>query len=373
MPRNVTVLVGNGLSVAFNRELSLQSITEEVLRRIRELDGDDVVKAMKELAERVLPHGASSNEDFEILVGALGAESRTLDVLNTLAELTEPEDETLRDSIKQVAGFAEQVRDSGVAHVLQVIAERSRAFHDDAKNLHALTQSIVDSHDGDVVIANLNYDTLLLSALLQTCQSEMADMGHGMEFAKVKLGKLGEHRVQKLRLKASDFPISKRVQLLHLHGSLTYWTKPDRSLQVKLKRDLVRGAHIWDAIRNKSSKIRPAVVLAARRDKAEHVAQQPFALAYEMFEKGLSKADHWLIVGYSFRDEPVNAKLRAEFMNRTEKPKVLVVTYGDDPEQHTVERAFGWGAEDKGNDWLTITRTGADGAEKTQEWADFAA
>ncbi|WP_198008474.1 SIR2 family protein [Leucobacter salsicius] len=371
MPRNVAVLVGNGLSVAFNRELSLQSITEEVLHRIRKLDGDDVVKAMKELADRVLPHGANSNEDFEILVGALGAESRTLDVLNTLAELTEPEDELLRTSIKQVADFAEQVRDSGVAHVLQVIAERSRAYQDDSENLHALTQSIIDSHGGDVVIANLNYDTLLLSALLQTCKQEMADMGHGMQHAKVKLGKLGEHRVQKLRLEATDFPISRRVQLLHLHGSLTYWTKPDRSLQVKLDRDLVRGPHVWNAIRNKTSRIRPAVVLAARRDKAEHVAQQPFALAYEMFVKGLVNADHWLIIGYSFRDEPVNARLREEFLNRADKPKVLVVTYGDDPERHNVERAFGWGAEDEDNDWLTIIRTGADGAEKTPEWAMF--
>lgn len=90
--RNIAALVGNGLSIAFNPELNLQSITEEVLRRIEESGGGDVVIAMKEIAERALPDGASSAEDFEVLVGAFGAESRTLDVLDTLAALTKPSD-----------------------------------------------------------------------------------------------------------------------------------------------------------------------------------------------------------------------------------------------------------------------------------------
>ena len=94
--RNVAVLVGNGLSIAFNPELNLQRITEEVLQRIEKSEGGDVVVAMKEIAERALPYGATSADDFEVLVGAFGAESRTLDVLDTLAELTKPSDKKLR-------------------------------------------------------------------------------------------------------------------------------------------------------------------------------------------------------------------------------------------------------------------------------------
>ncbi|WP_100812125.1 hypothetical protein [Microbacterium sp. BR1] len=136
--RSVAVLAGNGLSIAFNPELNLQSITEEVLRRIEEADGGDVVIAMKELAERALPDGATSAADFEVLVGAFGAESRTLDVLDTLAELTQPADEKLRKAIQRVSRFAERVRDTGISHVLEVIAERSHAYVDEAQSLYDL-------------------------------------------------------------------------------------------------------------------------------------------------------------------------------------------------------------------------------------------
>lgn len=119
--RGVAVLVSNGLSVAFNPGLNLRTITEEVMERIRAADGDDAVAAMKELAARALPDGVRSEDDFEQLVGAFGAESRTLSTLETLATLTSPQDRKLRRAIRRVSSFAERVRDYGVSHVLEVI------------------------------------------------------------------------------------------------------------------------------------------------------------------------------------------------------------------------------------------------------------
>ncbi|MFP3821949.1 hypothetical protein SB658_24945, partial [Bacillus sp. SIMBA_008] len=85
-------------------------------------------------------------------------------------------------------------------------------------------------------------------------------------------------------------------------------------------------------------------------------------------------SDSWLIVGYSFRDEPVNSKLRAEFSERAkeEKPRVLVVTYGEEPTLQEIESAFGWGKEDGSSaNWLTVNRDGANGVEKTDDWSHF--
>lgn len=47
--RNVAVLVGNGLSIAFNPGLNLRAITAEMMERIQSAtdDGDDVVAAMR--------------------------------------------------------------------------------------------------------------------------------------------------------------------------------------------------------------------------------------------------------------------------------------------------------------------------------------
>ncbi|MGO1539810.1 MAG: SIR2 family protein [Leucobacter sp.] len=370
--KNVAVLVGNGLSIAFNQDLNLQAITEEVMQRIQAADGDDVVTAMQEIAERALPQGANSADDFEVLVGAFGAESRTLGVLETLAKLTKPRDKKLRKSIKKVAKFAEQVRDAGVSHVLQVISERSHAYVDDAEHLHRLVAQITESFKGKVVFGNLNYDTLLLAALLWVCQTELADMGHGWKRVLVTVDDKEKRRVQALRENASDFPENKRVRLLHLHGSLTYWATRDAKIHAKLPKEMLEDDEQWLAVRQQTTNVRPVVVLANHRDKTDHVTKFPFSLAYEMFTETLADADHWLVIGYSFRDEPVNSMLRKQFIDRGSKPTVHVVTFGADPRRRDVERALGWGAEDgSSNAWLTIDRTGANGAEKTVGWQNF--
>lgn len=370
--RRLAVLVGNGLSIAFNYDLNLQSITEEVLRRIERADGGDVVAAMKEIAERTLPDGATSAEDFEMLVGAFGAESRTLDLLRTLAELQDPADRKLRKAIKRVTRFAEQVRDAGISHVLEVIAERSHAYVDDAQDLHELVEAVTNSFDGRVVFGNLNYDTLLLAALLWTCKSELADMGHGYRSHRVTLGE-GESRVAPaLRRRRSDFPSEKRIQLLHLHGSITFWGTRDRRACVKLPRELVELEEPWRAMRERSTDIRPLVVLANQRDKADSVGQFPYDLAYSMFADGVQDADDWLIIGYSFRDRPINELLRTEFLDRKRPPRVLVVTHGELPTRRTVERALGWGIDDgSSRRWLTINRAGANGLQDHEDWAAF--
>lgn len=376
--RNVTVLVGNGLSIAFNPALNLRAITGEMVSRMKNAsdDGDDVVTAMKEIAERALPQGVTSEDDFEILVGAFGAENRTMRYLEQLASLTQPQDDELRAAIQRVADFAEQVRDTGLSHVLQVIFENSHAYADDAEHLHSFVSSLTTNFTGQVILANLNYDTLLLSALLSVCkQSEVADLGHGYKTVSV-LDENGNAvgTARALRASKSDFSWKHRIRLLHLHGSITFWVGRDRKVFAKLTRDDLESENQWEAVRERTTQLRPVVVLANQRDKSEHVQEFPFSLAYEMFVDSLAESDSWLIVGYSFRDEPVNSKLRAEFSERAkeEKPRVLVVTYGEEPTLQEIERAFGWGKEDGSSaNWLTVNRDGANGVEKTDDWSHF--
>lgn len=370
--QNAAVLVGNGLSVAYNSGLALQSITEEVLKRMEAASGGDVVVAMKEIAENALPHGATSGEDFEVLVGAFGAEARALGFLGQLAELTRPADAGLRDSIRMVAEFAEQVRDTGISYVLEVISERSRSNYADGGPLRRLLEAILTAFTGRVSIGNLNYDTLLLAAALESCRSDLADMGHG--FKRVDFTKGGQlHTVSALRQSVSEFPETKRVQLLHLHGSLTFWANRDGSVYAKLTTDLLRDGSQWSAVRERETDIRPIVVLANKREKTEHVKSFPFCVAYEAFAQGLSRSERWLVIGYSFRDDPVNSMLREEFIRRVEKPRVLVVTLGALPTLETVERAFGWGAEDgSSSSWLVVDRSGAADLDLRPTWQKFA-
>ncbi len=372
--RNVAILVGNGLSVAFNPALNLRVITQEMTERISRASegGSDVVAAMKEIAVHALPAGATTDDDFELLVGAFGSESTTLGHLHKLAKLVSPLDETLRESIVRVTEFAERVRDTGLSHVLEVIYERSHAYREDAHSLHSLVGAITNAFPGKVVFGNLNYDTLLLSALLSVCQDGLADMGYGWKDVTISNDDGTEFPVARLRRKPSDFPSTRRVQLLHLHGSLTFWTDREKNIFVKVEASRLRGKAFWEELRNDETRLRPVVVLANQRDKTAQVTEFPFALAYQMFDNGLGASDHWLVVGYSFRDDAINDLLRTEFAGRKAKPRVLVVTYGDLLTKIEVERAFGWNAEDNDSSyWLQINRAGADGVENSADWEAF--
>lgn len=368
------MLVGNGLSIGFNPQLRLAEITAEMLRRIENDDegGPDAVAAMRAVAERALPNGVTSDRDFEILVGAFGSESRALEDLRQLARHVRPQSRKLRRAIPRVARFANDVRDTGISHVLEVIFERSYADQQQSENIQRFARGIIEAFEGKVVLGNLNYDTLLLSALIHVCEGDLADMGHGQRRATVTTGGR-QYEVPALRRDAGEFPSSRRVQLLHLHGSLTFWTQRRRNIFVKLRTEHLRDHDYFRRVRRRQTPVRPAVVLANQNDKAEHVEEFPFSLGYEMFSRGLDQATKWLVVGYSFRDAVVNDALRRSFESSDDVPEVLVVTLGSDPMLETVENAFGWTREHGSSSrWLTINRDGVDEMLGSAAWNAFA-
>lgn len=374
-PTQVSILVGNGLSVAFNPDLNLRALTEEVMKRIERADGGDAVIAMKRLAKHALPHGAESEDDFEVLVGAFGVETSNLSTLHELASLTSPENTELAEAIEMVRDFSEQVRFNGISHVLEVICERTHAAKAKTEQLNALITAILDGFDGRVSFGNLNYDTLLLAELLRIRRERgesVADLANGSAKVTVTVGSSKEKEVQELRRNVADFPPQHRIRVLHLHGSLTYWNVPAKDQYVKIKKEDLQDCGQWEAVRDQTTEARPVVVLANPRDKATHVTDYPFTVAYEAYKDSLRESDFWLIIGYSFRDPHVNRILQREFLRKDRSPRVLVVTHGRTPTRQHIEDAFGWGAEDpESSEWLTINRDGANGLEKRDDWKKF--
>ena len=371
---DLAVLVGNGLSIAFNPGLGLREITQEMLSRIEsEVDGgDSVTAAMKAVAEQALPAGVTSDSDFEILVGAFGTEQKTLAFLSQLAAALHPADTDLKDAIDRTVDFAVRVRDMGISHVLEVIFERSYAAVDESAALFEFIGTLMEHFSGRITFGNLNYDTLLLAGLIEMGKDQLADLGHGYRQVIVTT-ESGSHHVPALRRRA-DFRPARRLRLLQLHGSLTFWKHEATDIYLKLDTAFLRGDSVWRQIRDGGVEVRPVVVLANQQDKGAHVEEYPFSLAYSSFREALKGSDRWLIVGYSFRDACVNDMLRDEFLQRdaASKPQVLVVTLGTIPTSEDVARALGWGAEDGSSEsWLLVSRDGAETMSESAEWETF--
>ena len=165
----------------------------------------------------------------------------------------------------------------------------------------------------------------------------------------------------------------RRLRLLHLHGSLTFWrfgADHYRKLQV----DAVRFSPIWETFREEDTfSGRPLVVLANQHDKAQHVLRYPYNLAYDVAETDMKNASHWLIVGYSFRDACVNDLLSRSWQARKFPPKILVITNSDALKSETVEEAFGWEHGSAPSNHLTIARGGAFSIAGSAEWNEFTA
>ena len=370
--QNLAALIGNGVSIAFNPDLNLREIGQEVIRRIRAAnsDGTAVEALMQKIAAR--DQTGDAREDFEVLVGSFAGHVETFDQLSQLAELLGAADHSTREALILSANVAQGFYDTGLSHVLKVISERAVAEYDRKTDLTEFIRALVEDVPGPVTIGNLNYDTLLLAGLMEFPGAAFCDLADGRFYAEIVAPDGTRIPGQPLR---SRLDCPNRIKLYQLHGSLTFWRRPDGVI-VKIAASDARRADLYTAIRDDPSfQSRPVVVLANQRDKADHVAKYPFSLAYEGFTAGLDESDHWLIVGYSFRDECVNQKIREAFRRRNavgSTPTVLLVTYGAELTTSAVTDAFGWDNDEDGSaDWLTVNRDGANAMSASADWHRF--
>lgn len=370
--RNLAVLVGNGLSIAFNPELALDLITKEVMRRIaNDHDGGSaVVAAMRAMAEHAVDDDEPCDDDFERLVGALGHQAQAITLLEGFTAAASHSGDEALCAVQALRSLVEHAQQRGVGHVLEVIMSRSRFRGENAVALTDLIGAWLNHFDGRIVVANLNYDTLLLAGLLQLCQNDLADLGDPRDQFSIELGPGVDGTGFGLRTRVDDLPSDRRVWLAHPHGSLTYWANRDR--QFKLNVDELRDHQVFERLRQGELVVRPRVVLTTPHDKAHHVQEEPFKIGYSVMAKGLRDANYWLIVGYSFKDGPVNKVLAEEFALRDPKPRVHVVTYGEEPSKKLIRKSLGWSKKNGSvSRWLSIDREGALRAEKRRAWEEF--
>jgi hypothetical protein len=374
--KRIAALVGNGLSIAFNKDLMLSSINKEILNRLNTATGSAVnpVAYIQEAAAHLGTGDPTS--DFEAICGPLEQLCVALGVLQKYVDC-DP------DRLKKVAfGITakeiDRLHRQGVGHVLEVIAERSVASFDAGDEVIDFLGALADAADGwKLTIGNLNYDSLALAAIARNWSSVSCDMTKGYaqpEDIEVVPG----HILQGRPLRTSpDFPMSRWIRLIHLHGSLAWLREPGTGRVMRFDMDDLRNCGYWEAWRDGRTQWRPEVVLTNQRAKSAAVRRAPFSLAYQSFYEELVRADRWVIAGYSFRDECLNNVLAKAWADRRgNPPQVLMVTKGADPSLMTVLDALGYdrsAGDPRPLTWLHIHRDGIASAPASVAWSNWAA
>jgi hypothetical protein len=368
----LAVLTGNGVSIGFEKRLQLHQITADVLDKFEKNSEHkgDIRGALVAIASLTNGNSGDPAADFEALVGAFDQNFLKTKELRVLAEEFAPSRKETLDGIRALEELASEVNRVAVSYILETIFDRSRANIDEFNPYILFVEGIVGSFKAPIHFGNLNYDALLLSALLAVAGKSVSDGADGRRKIDVSAE---EHvfKAQLLREKQSDFPLLSpgKIRLLHLHGSLTYWADEAQELFIKIKTEDLRQIDQWDSIRAHRNKARPVVVLTNQQSKTSKVRDFPFSLAYSMFGEGLEESRRWLIAGYSFRDHAANKLLREKYRSASLKPRILVVTLGEEPTDFEILRKLDIRPEETSQ--LTIFRDGVEKIIDSPDWLEF--
>lgn len=372
-PSSTAVLLGNGLSIAANRELSIPSITAEIVERLDRagVTDDPASVLMQEVATRLRVTNASDN--FEALVGPFDEIADATKMMDRLAGLAGDRKLDIQGALRESSAFASNVRRHAVSHVLDVISTRSRAEWDRIGPVAAFLDAAVDSASGgEVTFGNLNYDSMAMAALITSQHRQLCDLTDG---------RLGQQRVEvvpgheiagRTLRQTADLPIGRRISLLHLHGSLAWLHNPSTGQSMRFAVNDLRRVDYWRAWREGLTTWEPLVVLTNQNSKNALIKDYPFSLAYKTFEERLFTADRWIVAGASLGDDCLNEVLRRVWARRSTLPSVMVVTKGNDPSEKHITDALGfdpvWGNDPDPSLWLTICRDGIEQAPTSLEW-----
>ncbi len=117
------------------------------------------------------------------------------------------------------------------------------------------------------------------------------------------------------------------IRLLKLHGSIDWILGSERAGDGRLAEDKVRVAQDWNA----ENLVRGSLALVfGQRGKLR--SNGPFLAMLHEFDSFLSSTEHLAVVGYSFRDDHINAVIRRWFDQRSQ-PRLTIIDPAIDASQ----------------------------------------
>ena len=242
--------------------MTIPSITEAIVTRLDEAGEatDQASVLMQAVAQRVRIDNADRN--FEALVAPFDEIVDVTKMMDRLAVIAGDRRLAVQRSLRESSQFALDVRRHAVSHILEVIAARSKAKHHLIGGVHQFISAVVDSSSGgEVTFGNLNYDSLAMAALCNLYEDRMCDLTDGRYGVKyVEVVPDWPMAGRPLRT-TGNMPMSRKISLLHLHGSLTWLHNRSTNQYYRFGVEDLRDSDYWAAWRAGESDWEPVVVL----------------------------------------------------------------------------------------------------------------
>ena len=321
-------IFGNGLSIALSSEFSLKTITEKF---IESLDGYE-----KTFLEGISSsQGQLSFDDFETNFAAIEASLASLIRYRKFLDselgqnfifqfqLTKPD--LLSHEL-----IIQKIYRKYIARILELIHGNVRKAHIEARLKpfkDFLAKYLGASEKGYVF--TLNYDLLVETLLLDTLGSlQFTDFCYPSQ--NCRLTGFPKYDFNPGRSMAI-FPDSTKVELHHLHGSLSLFYDIERNRTFKYESQDIGLGSIYKRIYNDNLPIIPAIITGG--GKSEKIVEYPFDWYYRSLKDlaDSGQPSSLYIVGYSFRDSHINELIKRWMNNVKDYSKgLLIVDYQKD-------------------------------------------
>lgn len=344
------ILTGNGLSVGLNNEFSLQNITVNFYNSL----SSEHQKFVQHHMDRI-QKGEYIQVDFEEAIASI---EQVHDSLNSYVDFLINEDEGIKyleaenlkvDDLKNHLKKIKEIILSYTASIVEII-DGNVNWEQISEKLSGFMnwlQFTLNAED-EVDLFTLNFDLLLETILLRIVGTDEFTDFHVKRGRHEKYDKFNFGPQEAF----SDFG-KRRIRLHHLHGSLSSFQRPSDGRLFKLRTEDIRLGDFYRNIIEKD--LFPSIITGGF--KSQKVQRLPFSFYYSQFKEKMINTeklcDELYIIGYSFRDEHINAAISERLkIGRGKNPiklkKLVIVDFKTGEEEQKlfvkdVNRALGLG------------------------------
>lgn len=319
------------MSIALNKEFSIQNITENFFERLK--------PEHRELMNIHIADTTNKN-DFEECIAKL---------------------EQFNDALVNYYQFLES--NKGVPFVskydldIDELKKNEKSIQETIHIYMALIQEIVNGNvkiakirsnlagfvrwfksileaDNDVDLFTLNYDLLLETILIRFVNEDVITTDFFDPAGPWIRAGIKEYRHYFNPKKALRKKPNCKTKIYHLHGSLSCFKDLTNNKTFKVRTDIINDHKIYSRINELC--IVPAIITGGKKN--DKIQEEPFNYYFNELHKKLTNENHLCdklyIIGYSFRDEHINKiiKERINLSYRQDHPRSLeiaIIDYAD--------------------------------------------